>query len=101
MRTGLHRGAPVAREVNAMSRFVFVTWPGGGNQPPALGLAQELQARGHTALFAGYASQQAHITVRGFPFQLLEQSQATWQASVAGHPWSLLLEGVLVCPAQI
>ena len=32
-----------------MSHFVFVTWDGGGNQPPALGLGQELRARGHEA----------------------------------------------------
>ena len=84
-----------------MSRFVLVTWDGGGNQPPALGLGQELRAGGHTVRFAGYASQQARITERGFPFQLLEGSQAALQERVSGDPWSAFLEGILVCPAQL
>ena len=84
-----------------MPRFVFFTWAGGGNEPPALGLGQELRARGHTVVFAGYASQQARITARGFPFQLLERSQAAWQERLAGHPLALMVEGVWVCPAQL
>ncbi|ONI88888.1 hypothetical protein ALI22I_18180 [Saccharothrix sp. ALI-22-I] len=30
-----------------MSKFLFVTWDGGGNQPPARRIAAELEARGH------------------------------------------------------
>lgn len=40
-----------------MSRFLFLTWDGGGNQSPAIGIAQELRGRGHEVVFAGYASQ--------------------------------------------
>ena len=34
-----------------MSEILFVTWDGGGNVPPALGIATELAARGHTVRF--------------------------------------------------
>ena len=37
-----------------MARVLFVTWGGGGNQPPAIGIAQELRDRGHKVVFAGY-----------------------------------------------
>ena len=40
-----------------MSKILFVTWPGGGNQPPAIGLAQQLRRDGHDTLFAGYIDQ--------------------------------------------
>ncbi len=83
-----------------MARFVFFTWKGGGNQPPALGLAQALRSRGHEVLFAGYDDQRVRITGRGFPFRPLEQSQATWQTRATRHPWARLLEAVLVCSAQ-
>lgn len=83
-----------------MARFVFFTWEGGGNQPPALGLAQALRSRGHEILFAGYTDQRALITGRGFAFRPLEQSQAAWRTRAAAHLWSRLLEAVLVCPAQ-
>ena len=35
-----------------MARILFITWDGGGNQPPAIGMAQELKRRGHTVIFA-------------------------------------------------
>ena len=40
-----------------MSKILFVTWPGGGNQPPAIGLAQQLRRDGHETMFAGYIDQ--------------------------------------------
>lgn len=40
-----------------MAELLFVTWDGGGNVPPALGTARELQARGHTVRFLGHAVQ--------------------------------------------
>jgi len=49
-----------------VSDILFVTWDGGGNVPPALGIARELQARGHTIRFLGHASQREHLTVAGF-----------------------------------
>jgi UDP:flavonoid glycosyltransferase YjiC (YdhE family) len=40
-----------------MADILFVTWDGGGNVPPALGIARELRARGHTTRFLGHAAQ--------------------------------------------
>jgi hypothetical protein len=40
-----------------MAELVFVTWDGGGNVPPALGLAGELVRRGHHVRFLGHQRQ--------------------------------------------
>lgn len=40
-----------------MSEILFVTWDGGGNVPPAVGIAQELAARGHSVRFLGHPAQ--------------------------------------------
>jgi UDP:flavonoid glycosyltransferase YjiC (YdhE family) len=55
-----------------MARFLFITWNGGGNVPPAVGIAQELKERDHTVTFAGYESQRQRITDRGFPFACID-----------------------------
>src|SRR5258706_231982 len=57
-----------------MTRFAFVTWDGGGNLGPAVGIAQELAARGHEVRFLGYKGQRASIEERGFPCTALRQS---------------------------
>ncbi len=59
-------------EEEVMAHFLFVTWHGGGNVPPAIGIAQELKERGHTVTFAGYESQQQRIRDRGFPFARID-----------------------------
>jgi UDP:flavonoid glycosyltransferase YjiC (YdhE family) len=51
-----------------MAEILFVTWDGGGNLPPALGLAAELVARGHSARFLGHAQQRRAIEGAGFDF---------------------------------
>lgn len=51
-----------------MSEILFVTWDGGGNVPPALGIAAELAARGHTVRFLGHARQREAVTAAGFGF---------------------------------
>jgi UDP:flavonoid glycosyltransferase YjiC (YdhE family) len=48
-----------------MANLLFVTWDGGGNVPPAVGIAAELEARGHTVAFLGHARQAPVIP---FPF---------------------------------
>jgi UDP:flavonoid glycosyltransferase YjiC (YdhE family) len=40
-----------------MSEILFVTWDGGGNVPPLLGLARELHERGHVVRVVGHAAQ--------------------------------------------
>lgn len=57
-----------------MTRFTFVTWDGGGNLPPAVGIAQELIARGNEVRFLGYLPQQAAIEARGMAFSALPRS---------------------------
>lgn len=76
-----------------MSRILFYTWSGGGNLPPEIGLAQELQRRGHAITFAGYDTQRVHIDALGFTFILLERANATFR-SLKGLP--ALLDGVFV-----
>ena len=57
-----------------MTRFAFVTWDGGGNLGPAVGIAQELVARGHEVRFLGYQTQRMGIEARGFQFSKLHRS---------------------------
>src|SRR5258708_1307229 len=57
-----------------MSRFTFVTWDGGGNVAPAVGIAEELIARGNEVRFVGYFAQQAAIEARGLAFSALPRS---------------------------
>lgn len=52
-----------------MARILFVTWDGGGNLPPALGIARELQQRGHHVHFLGHPLQRCQIAPAGFPFE--------------------------------
>jgi len=46
--------------------LLFVTWDGGGNVPPAVGMATELQARGHHVRFVGHARQHDSLVAAGF-----------------------------------
>ena len=48
-----------------MADILFVTWDGGGNVPPALGIAAELAGRGHRTRFLGHASQEADLRAAG------------------------------------
>jgi MGT family glycosyltransferase len=84
-----------------VARFVFLTWNGGGNQPPAIGIAQELSKRGHQIVFAGYAAQEPYFTTRGLSFVLLERSQQAWDQAPAENPVVQLVDGVLVCQAHL
>ncbi|WP_167043437.1 glycosyltransferase [Salinibacterium sp. ZJ454] len=49
-----------------MGSVLFVTWDGGGNVPPALGIATELARRGHAVRFLGHPSQWEAFTGVGF-----------------------------------
>jgi len=44
-----------------MTNILFITWDGGGNVPPALGIAAELQARGHRVRVMGHPAQQEQV----------------------------------------
>jgi UDP:flavonoid glycosyltransferase YjiC (YdhE family) len=51
-----------------MANILFVTWDGGGNLPPALGIAAELQRRGDAVRFLGH-EQQRNIIEAGLRFE--------------------------------
>ena len=51
-----------------MSNVLFVTWDGGGNVPPALGIAVELQERGHRVRVMGHPVQHVLVTGTGLDF---------------------------------
>jgi MGT family glycosyltransferase len=57
-----------------MARIAFVTWDGGGNVGPAIGIAQALATRGHRIHFLGYEVQRDRIEGQGFTFSALERS---------------------------
>jgi len=49
-----------------VSEILFVTWDGGGNVPPALGIATELAARGHRVRFLGHEANRGAVEAAGF-----------------------------------
>jgi UDP:flavonoid glycosyltransferase YjiC (YdhE family) len=51
-----------------MARIVFVTWYGGGNLAPALGIGSELGRRGHTVSFFGQPPQRRAVEAAGMAF---------------------------------
>jgi UDP:flavonoid glycosyltransferase YjiC (YdhE family) len=51
-----------------MARQLFVTWNGGGNLVPALGIARMLGERGHVVAFLGQDTQQRRIEAADFGF---------------------------------
>lgn len=51
-----------------MSSILFATWDGGGNVPPAVGIATELAARGHDVRFLGHPVQADRFAAAGLAF---------------------------------
>ena len=51
-----------------MASILFVTWDGGGNVPPALGIAGELRRRGHEVAVLGQPQQSAAVEAAGVEF---------------------------------
>ena len=49
-----------------MPEILFVTWDGGGNVPPALGIATELATRGHRVRFLGHEANRGAVEAAGF-----------------------------------
>ena len=56
-----------------MANIVFVTWDGGGNAPPAIGIAAELQRRGDTVRVLGHEQQRSTIEGAGLRFESYTQ----------------------------
>ncbi|GAA4787592.1 hypothetical protein GCM10023200_22320 [Actinomycetospora chlora] len=51
-----------------MARILAVTWDGGGNVPPMLGIAAELLGRGHEVRVLGHAAQREAVERTGAEF---------------------------------
>ena len=85
-----------------MARFAFVTWDGGGNLPPAIGIAQALRARGHQISFLGYQSQRRRIEGQSFELRALPRSGAfEVQRLPPAERLAGLLRHVWACPEHL
>lgn len=84
-----------------MPRFLFLTWNGAGNQPPAVAIAQALRRRGHEITFAGYANQRSYFTERGLRFVLLGRSSAAWRDAAPEHMFAVKLRAVWATPDHL
>jgi UDP:flavonoid glycosyltransferase YjiC (YdhE family) len=85
-----------------MSRFLFVTFDGGGNQPPEIGIAEALRARQHHVVFAGYQSQQSRLEQRRFMFIVLPRSGSVdFQAAPADRRLKVLQASVMANPEHL
>jgi hypothetical protein len=51
-----------------MARILAVTWDGGGNVPPMLGVAAELRDRGHNVRVLGHPRQRNDVERAGLAF---------------------------------
>ena len=59
-----------------MSNILVVTWDGGGNVPPALGIAVELQQRGHRVRVMGHPVQDAQVKGMRLDFTAFHTARA-------------------------
>jgi MGT family glycosyltransferase len=86
-----------------MTRFTFVTWDGGGNLPPAVGIAQELIARGNEVRFLGYLPQRAAIEGRGLPFSALPRSGSfdLYEKRAPEERLPAIIRNVWACPEHL
>ena len=74
-----------------MARFLFLSWSGAGNQPPAAALGHALKAHGHAVTFAGYDVQRSFFAERGFDFMLLERASAAWREEIPERRFAVKL----------
>ena len=83
-----------------MARFLFVSWAGGGNEPPAIGIAQELQQRGHEVAFVGQDLGKGTTGIEGigFRFARLEHASVAWDEEPRDRR---LITAVMASPAHL
>ena len=74
-----------------MAEILFVTWDGGGNVPPALGIGAELRRRGHGVRFLGHETQRTDITKAGFAFTAYPTAAAFSSADANPPPRMMAL----------
>jgi UDP:flavonoid glycosyltransferase YjiC (YdhE family) len=58
-----------------VAEILLVTWDGGGNVPPALGIARELTERGHAVRVVGHRSQHDDLRRDGFDVEPAEHAR--------------------------
>src|SRR4051812_12824112 len=84
-----------------MSRILFVTWSGGGNQPPAIGLAQQLRRQGHETVVAGYADQAGRFDALDLEFATLTRSGTNLERFDPADLMRLWVGRVWACPDHL
>ena len=84
-----------------MSKVLFFTWPGDGNQPPAIGLAQQLRRDGHDTLFAGYPDQASRFGSLEFDFVTLTRSGASGEPFDPSDLMGWLVRHVWACSDHV
>ncbi len=63
-----------------MARILAVTWDGGGNVPPMLGVCVELGRRGHEVRVLGHSQQRRAVESAGLPFVAYRHARP-WSAN--------------------
>lgn len=79
-----------------MARILAVTWHGGGNVPPMLGIAGELQRRGHQVRVLGHPQQRQAVVSAGLKFVDYHHGRG-WSPKVAWFPLRFIF-GVFTAP---
>lgn len=83
-----------------MARISIVTWDGGGNQPPALALAEALAARGHRVRWIGFESQVRRIEAAGWEISVLPDSSRAFGAVSPSQRLAAVVGLVWTSPTQ-
>ena len=76
-----------------MADILFATYDGGGNLPPALGIARVLQSRGHRVRFLGQESQREQLA--DFEFRAYDHAPAWSPVAAPGVRSTIALLGAL------
>ena len=76
-----------------MADILFATYDGGGNLPPALGIARVLQSRGHRVRFLGQESQREQLA--DFEFRAYDHAPPWSPVAAPGVRSTIALLGVL------
>lgn len=71
-----------------MSDILFVTWDGGGNVPPLLGIATEVQRRGHRVRVLGHTGLAATVAGAGLDFTSYPTARS-FTSQRNNPPWTL------------
>lgn len=74
-----------------MGDILFVTWDGGGNLPPAIGIAAELQHRGEIVRMLGHEQQRSTIEGAGLRFE--PYSHPYTYSTTTPEPWLRWIRG--------